>query len=111
MARLKETKEAPDREKKGFSIRKAESWKEVEEALIKAREEYEYFRSKGSRRHKFFGRIKKRGRHLGDNVAGPVKQIIKVGPGNDIASPVLGVVNQLMNVCSSVPQPIRIGSS
>lgn len=108
MDRLKETKEAPSREEKGFSIRKAKAWKDVEEALAKAREEYEYFGPNGSRRRKFFGKIKKRGRDLGDIAAGPVKQIVKVVPSNDIASPVLGAVNLLMNVCSSIPQPVRI---
>lgn len=108
MARLNETKEAPGRQEKGFSIRKAEAWKDVDQALIRAREEYDYVGLKGSWRRKVFGKIKKRGRDLGENVAGPVKQIIKVVPNHDIATPVLGAVNLLMNVRSSVPQPARI---
>lgn len=49
------------------------------------------------------GKINKCGRDLGYNVAGAVKQIIKMMPSHDIASLVFGSVNLLMNVRSSVP--------
>ncbi|KAJ4392293.1 hypothetical protein N0V93_005918 [Gnomoniopsis smithogilvyi] len=96
MACLRQTKETPDRLRREFSIRKAETWKNIEEVLTRARDEYDHVGRKDGMRRRLFGKMKKRGRDFGDHVAEPIKRLTKLVPDNEIAAPVLGAVNLLL---------------
>lgn len=96
--RLSETPEAPGRKDKGFSIRGAKKWADVTNTLNRARDKYNGTKADGSRYHTVLGKIKRSGRRVGETVATPLQQAIKVVPNHPIATPVLGAVDLLIKV-------------
>lgn len=98
MGRLRETPEASGRKDKGFSIREAEKWADVTNTLNRARDKYNGIRTDGKYYHKVLGKIKRSSRRVGETVATPLQQVIKVVPSHPIATPVLGTLDLLIKV-------------
>ncbi|KAK1530755.1 uncharacterized protein CCOS01_05858 [Colletotrichum costaricense] len=96
MDRLRETPEASGREDKGFSIREAEKWADVTNTLDRARDKYNGIRTDDKCYHKVLGKIKRSSRRVGETVATPLQQVIKVVPSHPIATPVLGTLDLLL---------------
>ncbi|KAK5637229.1 hypothetical protein RRF57_012942 [Xylaria bambusicola] len=96
IACLEETAEAAGRIEKGFSIRNANTWEDIKTVLDQARMKYDGLRRDGRWDHGCIARLIGHGRRVGETVATPVQQIIKLVPSHPVATPVLGAVDLLM---------------
>jgi hypothetical protein len=75
----------------GYSIRGKESWEDIYSELQRARESYD-----GTKKG-FWGRVKRGFRRVADN-SDPIKQLVKIIPENEYVSPVLAVLEVLVDV-------------
>ncbi|KAI0508926.1 hypothetical protein F5B22DRAFT_658718 [Xylaria bambusicola] len=96
IARLEETAEAAGRIEKGFSIRNANTWEDIKTVLDRARMKYDGLGRDSKWDHGCIARLIGHGRRVGETVASPVQQIIKLVPSHPVATPVLGAVDILM---------------
>lgn len=85
---LKKPKDQPE---PAYSIRGLKSWVNVYSQLQKARECYD-----GTKKG-FWGRVKRGIRNVGDNFD-PVQQVVNAIPDNEYVSPVLAIVQILLDV-------------
>lgn len=74
-----------------YSIRGKRSWDDVHSQLQKAREHYD------GKKQGLWGRIKREFRKMGDNIE-PIQQLVNAIPDNEYVSPVLAVVQVLLDV-------------
>ncbi|KAK8001000.1 hypothetical protein PG991_013222 [Apiospora marii] len=75
-----------------WSVRDLREWRPVEEKLDMARKEYEHFNG-----HQKVGKFRRKLRSAMDNTVQPLKQAMKLVPDIEIASPVVGAIELLVD--------------
>lgn len=76
-----------------WSIRDLRDWRQVEETLDMARKEYDH-----SNGHQHIGKFRRKLRGAMDKSVQPLKQAMKLVPDIEIASPVVGAIELLVDV-------------
>jgi hypothetical protein len=90
---LKREPETAGRDKSKWGIRQLSLWRDVQARLDLAKRHYEFNDQPG-----YIGKARKKTRQILDKTVAPVQQGMKLAPNTTVASPVVGVINTILDV-------------